>query len=303
MNLKGVLLFLSVMVILCLLIVYFFVPLNTTELGSSKNSNSNFTLNESYGNMQFYENMRFPSTDISYRISGCPLDKKANMEEAFSILSNLTVLEFYPVSKREEIFVTCDDETQFDGNLFIAGEGGPTNITVAGDYNIITSGKILLLRESQCPKPNVAIHELLHVLGFDHSTNPENIMYEITKCSQTIGEDIIEFINTIYLIPSQPDLVVEDVSGFMSGKYLNANLTVRNQGITDSLRGKIIIYADDKEIKQIPLDYLEVGYGTKLSLSNIWINKISINEIKFVIETDFEELSKSNNEVVLYLAK
>lgn len=303
MGFKEVLFFLSVIILICLLVVYFFIPLNTIELSSLRNSNSNFTLNESYENMQFYNNMRFPSTNISYRISECSLDKRSNMEEAFLILENLTILDFYPVPEKEEILVNCDDRVKFDGDFFIAGEGGPTNITVAGEYNIITSGRILLLRESQCSKPNIAIHELLHVLGFDHSQNPDNIMYEISKCNQEIGEDTINFINTIYSIPSRPDLVIDDVSGFMSGKYLNTNLTIRNQGIVDSLGGKVVIYADDKEIKQIPFDSLEVGYGTRLSLSNIWINKISINEIKFFIETDFEEINKLNNEAILYFEK
>jgi len=303
MNLKFFLLLISVIIILFLLLIYLFIPFNTTELNFLKNTDSNFTLGNSSGNMQFYENMRFPYTKISYRIEGCPLNKKNEMEEAFNILDNLTVLDFYPVAKGEEIIVNCEDKTEYQDNLFIAGEGGPTKITVAGDYNIITSGKILLLRESQCSKPNVAIHELLHVLGFDHSTNPENIMYEITKCSQTISKDMLDFINEIYSIPSKPDLIIEDVSGFMSGRYLNSNLTIRNQGMKDSEGGKLVIYADNKEIKEIPLDVLEVGYGTKLSLSNIWINKIGLDEIKFVVDTEFEELSKSNNEVVLSLKK
>jgi hypothetical protein len=303
MNLKGVLLFISALIILFLIVFYFFIPLNTTELDFSKNTNSNFTLDNSSGHMQFYENMRFPSPRISYRIDGCPLNKKGEMEEAFVIMENLTVLEFYPVIMGEEITINCDDKAQFEGNLFIAGEGGPTNITVAGDYNIITAGKILLLRESQCSRPNIALHELLHVLGFDHSMNSDNIMYEITKCSQTIGDDILDFINKIYSVPPNPDLIIEDVSGFMSGKYLNVNLTIRNQGMISSGIGKIVIYADDKKIKEIEVDSLEVGYGTKLSLSNIWINKISLDEIKFVVETDFKELSKSNNEVILSLKK
>ena len=54
---------------------------------------------------------------------------------------------------------------------FIAGEGGPTNITVSGKYNVITHGSILLIRESRCSIPTIAIHELLHVLGFKHSNN------------------------------------------------------------------------------------------------------------------------------------
>ena len=58
--------------------------------------------------------------------------------------------------------------------LFIAGEGGPSNITKSGDFSVITHGSILLIKESKCERPNIAIHELLHALGFDHSENPNN---------------------------------------------------------------------------------------------------------------------------------
>ena len=83
----------------------------------------------------------------------------------------------------------------------------------------------------------------------------------------------------------------------MQGRYLNANFSLRNQGLKYSDRTKIIIYADEKEIKEIEIDPLDIGYGTKYSLSNIWIGQINIDKIKFVIKSDFDELDKTNNEV------
>ncbi len=300
----GILLMVFTLVMVILLTVYLFIPYNMNELDFSKPENSNFNLEGNYSKMQFYNNMRFPSTDISYRISpDCNLQKKASMEEAFEIIENLTILNFYPVSFDEEIIVDCDSKTRIEGGMFIAGEGGPTNITVSGDLNIIFKGKILLLREPKCSKPNVALHELFHVLGFDHSENQDNIMYEITKCSQTIGDDIPAFINDIYSIPSYPDLAFEDAQGNLNGKYLNANLSVRNQGIIDSKNTKILIYADDKMVKEINLEGLKVGYGTKISLYNIWVNKISIDKITFVINSSFDEMSIENNQLVLNLKK
>ena len=50
-------------------------------------------------------------------------------------------------------------------------------------------------------------------------------MYEISRCDQTIGEDIISFINEIYSIPSSPDLLFENATALMHGKYLDINLT------------------------------------------------------------------------------
>jgi len=50
-------------------------------------TNTNFSLNNSLNpEMQFYPNMRFPSSNISYRIErNCTLEKKKDILEAFKI--------------------------------------------------------------------------------------------------------------------------------------------------------------------------------------------------------------------------
>ncbi len=286
-----------------MLVLYWFVPFKTIEFGI-KPSNSNFSLNNYVTeNMQFYQNMRYIDSKISYKIEDCSLQKRNDMERAFEIISNMTILNFYSVNNNEKISVTCDSKVKIEEGLFIAGEGGPTNITLAGKFNVILHGKILLIRESKCEKPNVALHELLHALGFNHSNNPNNIMYPISKCKQTVGLDIIELINKIYLIPSYPDLVFEDVSAMIHGRYLDVNMSIRNKGIKGSEEVKIIIYADDTFVKEIKLDALEVGYGRIIILNNIWVKKININNLKFVIDSNFNELEKKNNEIILEIKK
>ena len=302
MGLRGVLIGFLSLIIIGMLVIYFFVPFDTLEF-TQTSTNSNFNLNATNSKMQFYDNMRYFSNEISYRIEDCPLKKRYDMEEAFRILENKTVLEFYEVDFGEEILVTCDSKTRIEEGLFIAGEGGPTNITISGDFNLIYNGKILLIRESSCPFPNVALHELLHALGFDHSSNPDNIMYEISKCKQTLGEDIPFLIDEIYSVPNYPDISFENVSINMEGKYLNANLSIRNNGLRYSGDTDLIIYADGKKVKEIEIEPLDIGYGTKLSLFNTWISRLSIREIKFVLETDSEELDKSNNEIVFIVKK
>lgn len=288
-----------VLIVILLLGIYWFVPIGEINFGT-KSGNSNFSVgNSSFKGMQFYENMRFPDSKISYRIHDCSLQKRNDMERAFDTLVNLTILNFYAVESSEEISIVCDEKIKMEGKLFIAGEGGPMNITVAGNFNVILNGGILLLKDSSCPNPNIAIHELLHVLGFEHSSNSNNIMYHVSDCKQTIGQDIIDLINKIYFIPNEPDLTLENVSAIMRGKYLDVNITVKNNGLSDAGSSEIIIYADDKMIKEIEVDAIKIGFGTTIKLSNVWISQMSVDELRFSIDYYFEELDKKNNELIL----
>jgi len=288
-------------ILLVLLLFFYWVfPLETIDFGATSSRNSNFSLNP-YGNqsMQFYESMRYSSQDISYKIQGCTLQKEDEMERAFDIIDNLTSVNFYPVGSNEEILVTCDSKAKFEGDLFIAGEGGPINITRAGNFNVIQKGAITLIRESKCENPNVGTHELLHAIGFDHSENSNNIMYPVSKCSQTIGQDTVDLINWLYSFPSLPDLAFENVSATMSSRYLDLNLTIRNQGLRNSPGGTVEIYADGEAIKKIEFESLGIGHGRKILINNIFILQKNIDELKFFINADFEELEKENNEAIL----
>jgi len=277
-----------------MLIIYWFIPYNLVDFEITPR-NSNFSLG-AITDMQFYSNMRFPNPEISYKISDdCTLQKKRDMEQGLEIIANRTLLDFYPVINNEEISINCESKNKIEEGLFIAGEGGPTNITKTNNFNVILHGQILLIRDSSCQSPNIAIHELLHVLGFDHSLNKQNIMYNISSCGQTIGEDMIYFINEIYKIPSYPDLLFENASAIMRGKYLDVNLSIRNNGLKNSEETEIEIYANDNLIKSIDFDSLEIGYGRAISLSNIWVSQLNSNNLKFIISSDFSELDKENN--------
>ena len=286
-----------VFLVIFLLVFYWFIPFNVIEFSDPfGNKNFNSSLNASDSNLQFYENMRYPNQGISYKIHDCPLYKKNNIDQAFGILSNLTVLDFFPVESDEEISAFCSDKRKVREGLFIAGEGGPINITRTENFNVIFHGEILLIKESECAIPNIGLHEILHALGFDHSFNKNSIMYDVSRCNQEIGQDIINKINEVYSSPSQPDLSFENVSALMRGKYLDANISIRNNGLSESAGAKLIIYADEKSVKEFDIGSLEVGHGTTISLNNIWISKISVSELRFLIDYNLPELKKNNNE-------
>ncbi len=286
-----------------LLFFYFFIPYNKIEFYSEPES-SNFSLPTYNGEMQFYPNMRYQSKEISYKIGNeCTLKKKNDMEIAFDIVENLTILNFYEVAGNEEISIACEEKYITEEGLFIAGEGGPTKIIAGDEFNVIFNGNILLLRESKCPTPNIAIHELFHALGFNHSLNSGNVMYPVSNCNQDIGEDISELINKLYSYPSYPDLSFVNVSANIEGRYLNTNMTIKNIGLRDSEKAEIEIYADEKLVKKIELEPINIGEGRIITLGNIWIFNANIDTLKFIINSDFNELEKENNKVILSIKK
>jgi len=71
-----------------------FTPENSYGEKVSSSQNTNFTENNLV-NQQFYPNMRYSDSKISYKIENCSLAKKNNFEDAIKIISNKTVLSFY----------------------------------------------------------------------------------------------------------------------------------------------------------------------------------------------------------------
>lgn len=297
MGWKSVFSVLFILLAVLLLFLYWFVPFRDIQFASGV-QNSNFSLVHG-GEMQFYKNMRFPDSKISYYIDNCPLQKSNEMEEAFAILEQQTILEFFPVKNNEDITVSCEGRNRIEEGLFIAGEGGPTNITDIGEFSLITKGEILLIRGSECQEPNVAVHELLHVLGFNHSENKKNIMYYISDCKQVIGDDQINLLNKLYSYPNFPDLSIEKVDAYIHGRYLDTNITIKNKGFKTAPKSILEIYSDGKFAKEIEISQLEIGYGSTISLKNVWIPTLSVKELEFIVRSTFDELKKENNKIVL----
>lgn len=298
---QAITIFIGIIMIV-LLIVYLLFPFSQVDFSFSTNDNLS---SQNLGNVaQFYPNMRFASSSISYTIDdSCSLQKKNEMIEAFDIIQNLTSLTFYD-SANGKINISCQEKNIVsEDGLFIAGEGGPVNVTTGSKFNVISRGEILLIRNSDCEKPNIEIHELLHVLGFDHSENPNNIMYPISKCRQTIGEDIVNKINELYSIPSLADLTFKNANVIMKGRYLDLNFSVSNEGLADSETFDVVVYGDGKEIRRFDSKPLKIGYTQNVEITNQLTSQLKINQLTFSIENNFEELDKTNNIISLQLSE
>jgi hypothetical protein len=91
--LKVVLGFLFTVIVFSSLTLYWFMPFNSVEFVALP-ANSNFSLNSSITqSMQFYPNLRYPSSNISYNINSslCTLKKQDDMIQELGIIQNATI--------------------------------------------------------------------------------------------------------------------------------------------------------------------------------------------------------------------
>lgn len=120
-------------------------------------------------------------------------------------------------------------------------------------------------------------------------------MYPVTKCSETIGDDIPELINALYSVPSYSDLTFGETSAFVHGRYLDTNITIVNNGLIKSGSSELTISSGGKEIDKQTIDALEIGTGITFFFKNIQTGTININELDYELQSDFNEISKDNN--------
>lgn len=278
------------------------IPRHTINLVNT-NSAQTLTTN-TIPSKQFYENMRYPSKIINYHISeSCPENKASRMEEAFNTLEDLTILEFNPVSESNSILnILCSDispEAQ-EENHFVAGEGGPSRVINSTLYSVILEGKVALYREGNCNNANVALHELLHALGFDHNNDEKSILYPTLACNQEIDQEIVGSINELYEIESAPDLVFSELTASKSGRYVNFHMEVLNRGLIIAEEVTVGLYADDEFVEQFELNTISIGAKKIIDVENL---KVSLNakNLEFVIDyqNQISEIYEENNNVKL----
>jgi len=253
------------------------------------------------GNMQFYPNLRYREKTISYSVDGaCNSEKRKEIEEALDILEDRTILNFARMDNGE-IEILCSEiaPTPEQEGHFIAGEGGPSEIIEAGEYNVIFSGKVSLYREEKCETPQVALHEILHALGFEHNSDEDSIMFPLTDCSHKLDGYIINKINYLYSIDSNPDLLIKSASASKSGRYMDFEVGVLNGGFEPSGDFELLVFIDGKEIKSFELDGADIGSTRIFTVNNLRVPR-DFGKVVFEIEYGGSEISKTNNNAEIF---
>jgi len=271
---------------------------------------------EDYSNIvtttnQFYPNMKFNHKNIGYTIDGnCNEDKVDRMLQAFNELSNkVPQIVFVPLARNPDIEISCDENKgeKIDEKHFVAGEGGAKEIIQTERYNIITEGIILLyenkkIKSKYCDYPNVELHELLHVFGFEHSQDKRSIMYQfIESCDQILDQSIIDQLKELYSEENLPDLYFEFEDVTKKGRYLDFNLTIKNSGSVKSENVILTILDGESVIEEREMGEIEFGAGVTLYTTNLKLKSVKSNQATFHIdiENSINEIDKENN-IVTY---
>jgi len=258
---------------------------------------------------QFFPNMKFNHKEISYSIGNkCDTKKQKRMKEAFEELSSkVGLIKFYEVLDNADIEVICEEEKRnIEEEYFIAGEGGAREIIPTGRYNIISGGTVILHGNPhgflECNWANVELHELIHVFGFNHSENPNSLMYPyLESCEQQLDETIIDKLIELYSIGNFPDLYFEDVEAVQKRKYLDFNLTIKNSGAVDARNAKFSVFEDDELIQTFDLGdeekEIKYGAGIFIKIENLKLKSANPYKISFVIDSEdlIKEVDEENN--------
>ncbi|MGV8152304.1 MAG: matrixin family metalloprotease [Candidatus Nanoarchaeia archaeon] len=299
-------LFLVAAIIIAGYMLYQNIPGNIQNPISVEIDNSTATIkNFSYSIPQFYPNMKFNHNNISYKIDiMCDAPQKQRVYEAFEVISqrvgNIYFYETFDVNP--DIDIACSEvrESIGDDGFFIAGEGGAKEIIQTGKYNVITGGIVILHEVSQkkCKWPNVEIHELLHVFGFNHSDSKESLMYPILEdCNQAIDNSVIDMLKKLYSEKNGPDLYFEKIDSIKRGRYLDFNLTVKNAGTLHSNPVSLAVLDGNQKVQDFELKAIPFGAGLSLEVVNLKLTSRSSKEVSFVIDplNSLQEIDKTNN--------
>lgn len=257
-----------------------------------------------------YENIRWNHMPLKVylNISGAlelPQFTTSNVEsvreamEKWEDETNKTV-SFVEVTNFEESDVVVNWVKTFEvGGRKVLGEGGPV-VRDTGLFNLTVRGEIYLLTQKvKCLDVVTAMHEIGHVLGFDHSKNPEDVMYPTASCSQTITEAEIKTLYELYKIQPKPELYFLNASANKPGKYLDLEFAVKNSGLTDSFSTYVSLVLDNKTSRSFDIPKLRPGETIVIRISNIVIPSFKILKLFVDLENYNDEIYEDNNFITL----
>jgi hypothetical protein len=174
------------------------IPITETKIKSSIP-----VLEEPLVNYQFFPNLRFDHTNISYNLTPyCKGEEQTlRIPSAFTTLHNkVPALTFYETNGSADIEIICHSDVVEEGDFYTMGEAystydNRTNILLNGHIDIYAYHAGV----SKCHWGGIELHEILHILGFEHETiYKQSIMNPEVNCKLKLQNYTINELNRLY---------------------------------------------------------------------------------------------------------
>ncbi len=200
-----------------------------------------------------------------------------------------------PSAAEAQVLVHWADKLEGEHTL---GLGGPT-VVDTGRYNVTVKGEVTLASmDTFCLNTVVALHELGHVLGFDHPDDPASFLYRTADCDQGFTPQVAEALRELYKDPARAELELTGANVSASGRFLTANLTVLNSGLVGSAETGIELSAE-RRVAFVDLPALDPGTLYRIQLTAGTPASLEGLVVRLDANSTVDELDEGNNVVPL----
>lgn len=234
-------------------------------------------------------------------------DMKKSMDEWKANTSGAISFELTENKSDADILVNWRNDEKEDlkivGGSLILGEAGPPPAVWTGLFYIPAKGSVaemelLTVYRRWSPATYLRpMHELGHVLGFDHpKLNDISIMHNFSYYGQRFTDDIKQAIGELYKTPAEPDLAFENFSLNQTGGLVHYNLTATNRGIISSEKYEVEFSSSGKTFWKQSASSLEPAYTQQLS--GYFPVDSEISSVEISINLNQSEIFKENNKII-----
>lgn len=187
-------------------------------------------------------------------------------------------------------------------------------------FGIIQNATIQLLSKSESRQlssidmANLALHEIGHTIGLQH-TNEDDIMNPVlvipSKTVKEISSSDIKNLQELYKVPAKADLRIAEINATKStfkrfGQnyfYLNLSIDLQNIGLVTAKNFTIKLDADNVVVNELEQAELEPGKILTLFQGNLRIDRnFTSLQVNIDPENLIDELNETNNFVEIQVS-